>query len=172
MSDAARSSARLVEEVREISWQLARVCWQLAAVAKTTYKTNRGFPTVRVPNQSQRSSESSAVSVYHQAVQYQPGGDTDTETEAHSSRQASPSSSTFATTAAEDVWSYSEPSPGSKKKLLIYPKARFEFDPWTALKCADRFRFATEQLHALVHTHLRLDDFENRPTYSPRMVGS
>jgi hypothetical protein len=70
------------------------------------------------------------------------------------------------------VWSYSQPVPGSKKKLLIYPKARFEWGPWTALQCADRFRFVAEQLSSLVHKYLRLDDFENRPTYSPRMVGT
>lgn len=71
-----------------------------------------------------------------------------------------------------NVWDYSIPVPGSKKKKLIYFKAPYRWDRWTLDDCNSRFTFVVEELEALVHNHLRLLDFENRPVYSPRMVGT
>jgi hypothetical protein len=71
-----------------------------------------------------------------------------------------------------NVWDYSVPVPGSKKKKLIYFKAPYTWDRWTPDECHSRFIFVEKELRALVHNHLRLLDFENRPVYSPRMVGT
>ncbi|KAL2128567.1 hypothetical protein VTI74DRAFT_9008 [Chaetomium olivicolor] len=50
--------------------------------------------------------------------------------------------------------------------------APFEWGRWTREQWQARFVFVKEALEALVYKHLRLLDFENRPTYSPRMVGT
>ncbi|KAH6850363.1 hypothetical protein B0I37DRAFT_112390 [Chaetomium sp. MPI-CAGE-AT-0009] len=116
-------------------------------------------------------SQDSDGSVYCDAVQSQHSSDSDAETQPpHPSSAAS--ATTPAATTPDDVWNYSEPVPGSKKKKLIFYKAPFEWGQWTREQWKERFVFIKDKLEALVHEHLRLVDFTNRPVFSPRMVGT
>lgn len=112
--------------------------------------------------------------MYCDAVQNQHDSDSDTKTQpSHSSTSKSAVSATNpATTAPDDVWNYSEPVPGSKKKKLIFYRAPFEWGQWTRQEWLERFIFVKDKLEALVYEHLRLVDFTNRPVYSARMVGT
>jgi hypothetical protein len=72
----------------------------------------------------------------------------------------------------DNVWDYTVPVPGSKNNKLIYLKAPFQWGQWTPEQWHERFVFVTKELQALVYKYLRLLDFESRPVYSPRMVGT
>ncbi len=80
-------------------------------------------------------------------------------------------SATSPITAAHDVWRDFQPVPGSKTKQLIFHRAPFKWGPWTHEQLEDRFSFVVGELQALVHRHLRLNDFTHCPVYDPRMVG-
>jgi hypothetical protein len=76
------------------------------------------------------------------------------------------------TGALDNVWNYSVPVPGSKKNKQIYPKAPFQWGPWTQEEWRARFAFVKNELERLAYKYLRLLEVENRPSYSPRMVGT
>ncbi|KAK0715154.1 hypothetical protein B0H67DRAFT_462863, partial [Lasiosphaeris hirsuta] len=86
--------------------------------------------------------------------------------------EPSTAASTAPETVPQEVWHYSVPVPGSKKNKLIYIKAPFELRPWTTEQWQARFVFVKNQLEDLVYKYLRLLDFEKRPAYHPRMVGT
>jgi hypothetical protein len=109
--------------------------------------------------------------VYCDAVQSQHSSDSVAE-----AQPPHPSSAALATppvtTVPGNVWNYSEPVPGSKRKKLIFYRAPFEWGQWTREQWQERFIFVKDKLEALVYKHLRLVDFTNRPVFSPRMVGT
>jgi hypothetical protein len=73
-----------------------------------------------------QTSQDSDGSVYCDAVQSQSPKNSDVDTQQFLPSSSAASADTPATTHSDDVWNYSVPVPGSKKKKLIFYKAPFE----------------------------------------------